>query len=93
MRSTAAPYTESRLTRSVANERVGFPVVEQEQIRKTVCKSLLFFQKIEFLRKNRKNMVIFSNLFTKMKIFWMIIGRVFCSSGIESRSRSIVLDV
>ncbi len=29
MRSTAAPYTESRLTRSVANERVGFPVVEQ----------------------------------------------------------------
>ncbi len=28
MRSTAAPYTESRLTRSVANERVGFPVVE-----------------------------------------------------------------
>ncbi len=32
MRSTAAPYTESRLTRSVANERVGFPVVEQNQI-------------------------------------------------------------
>ncbi len=29
MRSTAAPYTESRLTRSVANERVGFPVVER----------------------------------------------------------------
>ncbi len=29
MRSTTAPYTESRLTRSVANERVGFPVVEQ----------------------------------------------------------------
>jgi hypothetical protein len=28
VRSTAAPYTESRLTRSVANERVGFPVVE-----------------------------------------------------------------
>jgi hypothetical protein len=27
--STAAPYTESRLTRSVANECVGFPVVEQ----------------------------------------------------------------
>jgi hypothetical protein len=32
VRSTAAPYTESRLTRSVANERVGFPVVEQCQI-------------------------------------------------------------
>jgi hypothetical protein len=28
VRSTAVPYTESRLTRSVANERVGFPVVE-----------------------------------------------------------------
>ncbi len=31
MRSTAAPYTESRLTRSVANERVGFPVVEHKE--------------------------------------------------------------
>ncbi len=29
VRSTAVLYTESRLTRSVANERVGFPVVEQ----------------------------------------------------------------
>jgi hypothetical protein len=29
LRYTATPYTESRLTRSVANERVGFPVVEQ----------------------------------------------------------------
>jgi hypothetical protein len=29
VRSTTAPYTESRPTRSVANERVGFPVVEQ----------------------------------------------------------------
>jgi hypothetical protein len=28
--STAAPYTESRLTCSVANERLGFPVVEQK---------------------------------------------------------------
>jgi hypothetical protein len=28
VRSTAAPYTESRLARLVANERVGFPVVE-----------------------------------------------------------------
>jgi len=32
VRSTAAPYTESRLTRSVANERVGFPVVEQSKL-------------------------------------------------------------
>jgi hypothetical protein len=32
VRSTAAPYTESRLTRSVANERVGFPVVEHLRI-------------------------------------------------------------
>ncbi len=29
MRSTAAPYTESRLARLVPNKRVGFPVVEQ----------------------------------------------------------------
>jgi hypothetical protein len=32
VRSTAAPYTESRLTHSVANGRVGFPVVEQDVI-------------------------------------------------------------
>jgi len=32
VRSTAAPYTESRLTRSVANDRVGFPLVEQSPI-------------------------------------------------------------
>jgi hypothetical protein len=31
VRSTAPPYTESRLKRSVANERVGFQVVEQVQ--------------------------------------------------------------
>jgi hypothetical protein len=35
VRSTAAPYTESRLTRSVANERVGFPVVEQKVLWQT----------------------------------------------------------
>jgi hypothetical protein len=29
VRTSAAPYTESMLIRSVANERVGFPVVEQ----------------------------------------------------------------
>ncbi len=29
VRSTAAPYTESRLARLVRNKRVGFPVVEQ----------------------------------------------------------------
>ncbi len=28
--STAAPSRESRLTRSVANERIGFPVVEHQ---------------------------------------------------------------
>jgi hypothetical protein len=28
VRSTAAPYTESRLARLVRNKRVGFPVVE-----------------------------------------------------------------
>jgi hypothetical protein len=42
VRSTAAPYTESRLTRSVANERVGFPVVEQPEM----------YQKINFILFN-----------------------------------------
>jgi hypothetical protein len=36
VRSTAAPYTESRLTRSVANERVGFPVVEHRVQQPTI---------------------------------------------------------
>jgi hypothetical protein len=31
VRSTAAPYTESRLTHLVRNKCVGFPVVEQKQ--------------------------------------------------------------
>jgi hypothetical protein len=30
VRSTAAPYTESRLARLVRNKRVGFPEVEQK---------------------------------------------------------------
>ncbi len=29
VRSTTAPYTESRLVRLVRNKRIGFPVVEQ----------------------------------------------------------------
>ncbi len=33
VRSTVAPYKESRLTRSVTNERVGFPVVEHSVMR------------------------------------------------------------
>jgi hypothetical protein len=37
VRSTAAPYTESRLARLFRNERVGFPVVEQRLFR------LIFF--------------------------------------------------
>jgi hypothetical protein len=32
VRSTAAPYTESRLTHLVRNKCVGFPVVEQLHI-------------------------------------------------------------
>ncbi len=48
VRSTAAPYTESRLTRSVANERVGFPVVEHmlsnyKNIKKGMCMRTLCF--------------------------------------------------
>jgi hypothetical protein len=46
VRSTTAPYTESRLTRSVANERVGFPVVEQ-YLQKYYAEKLFF--KISFL--------------------------------------------
>jgi hypothetical protein len=46
VRSTTAPYTESRLTRSVANERVGFPVVEQY--------STLIKEKIKFSSYRRK---------------------------------------
>jgi hypothetical protein len=38
VRSTTAPYTESRLTRSVASERVGFPVVEHLVSRARICK-------------------------------------------------------
>jgi hypothetical protein len=41
VRSTAAPYTESRPTRSVANERVGFPVVEHQ-----ITKNKKFFTKL-----------------------------------------------
>ncbi len=45
MRSTAAPYTESRLTRSVANERVGFPVVDQRVSEKKID-SKIFLKKL-----------------------------------------------
>jgi hypothetical protein len=41
VRSTAAPYTESRLTHLVRNKCVGFPVVEQIQYAKLVEK--IFF--------------------------------------------------
>ncbi len=41
---SAAPYTESRLTRSVANERVGFPVVEQRAFLKNGCSSPLKYR-------------------------------------------------
>jgi hypothetical protein len=52
VRSTTAPYTESRLTRSVANERVGFPVVEQYR---TMLHSFLYFPDI---RPDRLNVVL-----------------------------------
>jgi hypothetical protein len=40
VRSTAAPYTESRLTHLVRNKCVGFPVVEQYGSYKAMQKSL-----------------------------------------------------
>jgi hypothetical protein len=39
VRSTAAPYTESRLTHLVRNKCVGFPVVEQK------CLSFVMYHK------------------------------------------------
>jgi hypothetical protein len=57
VRSTAAPYTESRLTRSVANERVGFPVVEHLYMRKIlfsffISACWIFAQRIFYVLRN-----------------------------------------
>jgi hypothetical protein len=50
VRSTAAPYTESRLTRSVANERVGFPVVEQDGLsQKTISRYCPFKRNMKII--------------------------------------------
>jgi hypothetical protein len=58
VRSTTAPYTESRLTRSVANERVGFPVVEH-----------LSWVRLELFdeKKNQKSHDIVSLTFEKQR--------------------------
>jgi hypothetical protein len=42
VRSTAAPYTESRLTHLVRNKCVGFPVVEQMYVLGCTSMFLLF---------------------------------------------------
>jgi hypothetical protein len=55
VRSTAAPYTESRLTRSVANERVGFPVVEQY-----VCIYVCMYVCIYFMYLSYRNAALLS---------------------------------
>jgi hypothetical protein len=57
VRSTAAPYTESRLTRSVANERVGFPVVEHLRIPTLWHKKLYIFG-FPFLKFIHKTVVV-----------------------------------
>jgi hypothetical protein len=41
VRTTAAPYTESRLARLVRNKRVGFPVVEHLEPQKAVKLTIL----------------------------------------------------
>jgi hypothetical protein len=51
VRSTTAPYTESRLTRSVANERVGFPVVEQKVFNPS-CRDVVLFTYSTYLYAN-----------------------------------------
>ncbi len=43
--------------------------VRKEQVRETVCKSLLFLQKIEFLAKTERIWWFFSKMFAKMQIF------------------------
>ncbi len=48
MRSTAAPYTESRLARLVRNKRVGFPVVEHEQFIFAVSRRKLHLTCIDY---------------------------------------------
>jgi len=53
VRSTTAPYTESRLTRSVANERVGFPVVEQKVSIDHSLVSIVNHQIVGFSKKQR----------------------------------------
>ncbi len=55
MRSTAAPYTESRLAHLVRNKCVGFPVVEQSLwlnlrdvvVRENVFRDIVILKKIE----------------------------------------------
>ncbi len=47
MRSTAGPYTESRLARLVRNKRVGFPVVEQVQY--VNMEYLLYFRQYSYV--------------------------------------------
>jgi hypothetical protein len=49
VRSTAAPYTESRLTHLVRNKCVGFPVVEQYYTNKIIMVKVQ-----PLLRKNVK---------------------------------------
>jgi hypothetical protein len=58
VRSTTAPYTESRLTRSVANERVGFPVVEQ----------VLYphFSVLQILFMNKTRVFVFRGIFVRI---------------------------
>jgi hypothetical protein len=66
VRSTAAPYTESRLTHLVRNKCVGFPVVEQVQcLKKTIRnpnqnRAALWLE--SFLYEAAQNFELFSNI-------------------------------
>ncbi len=63
VRSTTAPYTESRLTRSVANERVGFPVVEQYIIYLYISNFKDNFNLIWFIHNNLRSNFFCSLIF------------------------------
>jgi len=67
VRSTAAPYTESRLTRSVANERVGFPVVEQACMMH-ITSAANSFQHVVYLLEPSKTEMSFYKMASELKV-------------------------
>jgi hypothetical protein len=70
VRSTAAPYTESRLTHLVRNKCVGFPVVEHLQ--KLTKLNAYFRISITVRSSNRNRLVFLSRLsYYRTALFYM----------------------